>query len=65
MGCGLGKILWRELLKHAKQIGGSKLTIVADPNAEGFYLKQGAVRVAEIPSQSIAGRQLPLLEFCF
>ena len=35
--------------------------IAADPNAVGFYERAGARVVGEIPSDSIAGRVLPLL----
>ncbi len=40
--------------------GGATLRIASDPNAEGFYLKMGARRVGETPSQP-EGRALPLL----
>jgi hypothetical protein len=35
--------------------------IRADPNAVGFYLRAGTRVIGEIPSDSIAGRVLPLL----
>ena len=41
--------------------GGTALTIAADPNAVGFYQRAGAREVGEVPSDSIAGRVLPLL----
>ena len=37
----------------------------SDPHAEAFYLAAGAVRIGSRPSDSIAGRELPLLEFRF
>ncbi len=39
------------------------LSIQSDPHAEGFYLRLGARRTGEAPSQSIPGRLLPMLEF--
>ncbi|WP_067619878.1 hypothetical protein [Alicyclobacillus acidiphilus] len=40
-----------------------ELTIRPDPNAEPFYLAMGAQRVGEVPSGSIPGRMLPLLQY--
>ena len=37
------------------------LHIHSDPFAEGFYLRNGAIRIGETPSGSIPGRLLPLL----
>lgn len=63
VGCGVGKMLWLDLVACAQQFGAERLSITSDPNAEKFYLKMGAKRVSLIPSESIAGRTLPLLEF--
>ena len=45
----------RELFEHARAVaaeaGASALEIDADPNAEAFYLKMGAVRVGEVRSE--------------
>ena len=40
----------------------SGLTILADPNAAGFYERNGAVRIGEAPSDAVPGRLLPLYE---
>ncbi|EBV1760669.1 N-acetyltransferase, partial [Salmonella enterica subsp. enterica serovar Newport] len=37
------------------------LLVDADPNAEAFYIRQGAIRIGETPSESLPGRVLPLL----
>ncbi|BDX05542.1 GNAT family N-acetyltransferase [Planctobacterium marinum] len=63
VGCGVGRLLWRDLVAIAQQSGAKMLSIASDPNAENFYLKMGAKRVSLIPSKSIVGRTLPLLEF--
>jgi hypothetical protein len=38
------------------------LTILADPNAAGFYEANGAVWIRDAPSDAIPGRRLPLYE---
>jgi ribosomal protein S18 acetylase RimI-like enzyme len=56
----------RRLFEHAAGVlrarGATRLGIVADPNAEGFYAAMGARRVGTVPSQP-AGRTLPRLVF--
>jgi GNAT superfamily N-acetyltransferase len=59
-GTGLGKALLVAALAAARRRGLSELAIVSDPNAEPFYISQGAVRVGSQRSASTA-RQLPLL----
>ena len=39
-----------------------RLTILADPNAAGFYERNDAVRIGEAPSDAVPGRLLPLYE---
>ncbi len=43
--------------------GGTKLVILSDPNAAGFYRRLGARLIGEAPSDAVANRNLPLLEF--
>ena len=57
MGAGVGKAL---LAAAREAAGGGELLIESDPNAEPFYLAQGARRVGERVSTS-TGRRLPLL----
>jgi hypothetical protein len=40
----------------------SGLTILADPNAAGFYERNGAVRLGEAHSGAVPGRLLPLYD---
>jgi hypothetical protein len=47
---------------EARQRGAERLTILADPNAAGFYERNGAVRIGEAPSDAVPGRLLPLYE---
>jgi GNAT superfamily N-acetyltransferase len=60
IGHGVGRSLFAHLLRRLRRSGVARLTIEADPNAEGFYRKLGARRVGRIPSKP-AGRYLPLL----
>ncbi|EGX90177.1 acetyltransferase [Cordyceps militaris CM01] len=61
IGRGLGRLLWEDALRRAAAGGMVRLTLDADPNAEGFYLRMGAQRCGETPSKSVEGRRLPLL----
>lgn len=57
---GVGRALLHQALAAARARGLSELAIVSDPNAEPFYLSQGAIRVGVQWSPS-TGRDLPLL----
>lgn len=63
IGTGIGGQLLRHALGSAVQQGFRTLSLEADPGAEGFYLRYGAVRVGEVASGSIPGRLLPHLRF--
>lgn len=62
IGSGLGRLLWDDAIKTAAALRVEYLDIDADPNAEGFYVKMGARKVGEVPSGSIPGRMLPLMQ---
>ncbi|HJO91872.1 MAG TPA: GNAT family N-acetyltransferase [Victivallales bacterium] len=62
IGKGYGKILFKNLKKNLKSINCTSLRICADPNAEGFYRKMGAVKIGEEPSK-IKGRMFPIFEY--
>ncbi|MEV0973164.1 GNAT family N-acetyltransferase [Microtetraspora glauca] len=62
IGQGVGRLLYEHAVATARDLGFTRLTIDADPNAEAFYLAMGAVRIGGTPSGSIPGRVLPLLE---
>ena len=61
-GQGHGKTL----VEHAKELASSQeyrsIVIQSDPYAEPFYRSCGAVRIGTRPSDSIPGRQLPLMK---
>jgi GNAT superfamily N-acetyltransferase len=60
---GIGRALFKAAVRLAANAGGTSLTILADPFAEGFYRRLGAVRIGEAPSDAIPGRMVPLLEY--
>ena len=64
MGRGFGRCLFTHAAARAAERGAVCLTIEADPNAEPFYRRMGAIRVGTSTSQ-IDGhrRELPLLAF--
>ena len=64
MGRGIGRALFEHAAAEAKGLGSNLIRIEADPNAEGFYKRMGAVRTGTSVSQ-VEGepRQLPLMEF--
>lgn len=62
IGRGVGRALWEHLIGEARSRGLSSVEILADPNAEGFYLTMGAERVGDAPSDVFGpDRMLPLL----
>lgn len=61
VGRGVGRLLWSLAAERAAELGFSRVLIQSDPNAEGFYVKLGAERIGEVPSQVQPGRRLPLL----
>ena len=60
---GIGRALFKVAVRLAASAGGTSLTILADPFAEAFYRRLGAVRIGEAPSDAIPGRMVPLLEY--
>jgi GNAT superfamily N-acetyltransferase len=63
IGTGVGSALLRHALEAARSERVEVVVLDADPGAEAFYLRHGAVRVGDAPSGSIPGRFLPRLEF--
>jgi GNAT superfamily N-acetyltransferase len=59
IGRGLGRLLLEHALETAAELGFESLVIEGEPNAEGFYLAMGAIRIGGRRSPS--GRTLPLL----
>jgi len=63
MGHGVGRALFDWSLDAARMMGANRLMIEADPGAEPFYTRMGAVTIGTAPSGSIPGRVLPLMEY--
>ena len=49
---GIGRQLLQHAAQHARALGHRSLHIDADPNAEGFYLACGAVRIGVLAAPS-------------
>ncbi len=60
MGMGIGRQMMTFVLGYMRQACISRLKIVAEPNAEGFYRKMGAERIGWQPSIP-PGRMLPVM----
>lgn len=61
MGTGIGRALFEHAKRRAEERGAQVLELSADPNAEGFYARMGAKRIAEIAAgmKSREDRVLP------
>jgi GNAT superfamily N-acetyltransferase len=58
---GVGRVLFDWAVDAAREMGASRMTIEADPDAAPFYRRLGAHDIGLAPSGSIAGRMLPKL----
>ncbi|MEM1137050.1 MAG: GNAT family N-acetyltransferase [Bacteroidota bacterium] len=63
IGKGLGKQLFIHAIKIVEQQSFKEIIIQADPYAQPFYEKMGAILKGYIPSQSISNRNLPLMQY--
>jgi GNAT superfamily N-acetyltransferase len=63
IGTGVGRTLFAAAVHLVRSQGGRSLSILADPFAAPFYQRMGAIEIGEAPSDAIAGRSLPLLEY--
>jgi GNAT superfamily N-acetyltransferase len=62
---GIGQLLVNDMLLYACRHGIPLIHVEADPNATAFYARQGFTQCGEVPSGSIPGRNLPLMEMRF
>lgn len=60
IGTGIGKTLMDHAKSTVKELGGKKLVIQGDPNADKFYRAAGGRPIGMRKSASISGRNLPL-----
>jgi N-acetylglutamate synthase-like GNAT family acetyltransferase len=57
---GAGRALLAHAVAQARQRGAERLTILADPNAAGFYERNGAVRIGKAALGCVPGRAAAL-----
>ncbi|WOO39518.1 GNAT family N-acetyltransferase [Rubellicoccus peritrichatus] len=62
IGQGIGSKAFREIEKECSLLEISSFVIVSDPDAEGFYLHQGAIKIGEVESIP-QNRMLPKLRY--
>lgn len=58
---GAGRKLFAWCVETARAAGAVAITVVADPDAAGFYRRMGMMEDGKEPSGSIPGRMLPKL----
>ncbi len=61
IGTGVGSALFEASCEVARTLPADQMLVVADPNAEGFYVRMGARRIGEEASEMVDGRRLPIL----
>ncbi|PRY02953.1 acetyltransferase (GNAT) family protein [Pontibacter ummariensis] len=59
---GYGKEIFRHMIEHIRNAGGTRITLTAEPNAKGFYEKMGGKVIRRLESK-IVGRFLEEYEF--
>lgn len=62
IGKGYGNLVFEQILSECNALEISSFYIISDPDAEGFYLKKGALKVGEVYSEP-QKRMLPKLKF--
>ena len=63
IGKGCGRILWNHILSTCRELGIRKIEFVTSPEAEAFYIRMGARRIAVVESTLKSGRLIPRLEY--
>lgn len=59
---GVGHALLHFAIEEARRRGMERMSILADPNAAGFYERFGATYLRQASSDAIPGRLMPLFE---
>lgn len=62
IGGGVGRLLFDHVREAARAAGFARFGWAADPHAVPFYEAMGGRRVGTVPSGSLPGRVLPLME---
>ena len=63
LGRGVGRALFATAREWTRSQSRRRLLIASDPNAVGFYRRQGAVDAGWVRSEAIPDRLLPLLKY--
>lgn len=58
---GVGRALFTEAVKYARERGAARITLGGDPNALGFYERMGMQQIGSEPSIVGGGRMLPVM----
>lgn len=58
---GVGRMLFEEAARYAREAGAKQLTLGGDPNAIGFYERLGMRQLGSEPSIVGGGRMLPVM----
>jgi predicted N-acetyltransferase YhbS len=58
---GIGRVLFGAAVTHAKGIKSGAMMIYAEPSAEGFYERMGAIRIGQVPFYFSPEIELPHL----
>ncbi len=58
---GLGKLMWQAVLEYACAKNWPSFILISDPNAQGFYEKMGAVKIAD--HETFSGRFVPVMRY--
>jgi N-acetylglutamate synthase-like GNAT family acetyltransferase len=62
IGKGYGSLVFEQILAECKTLEITEFFIISDPDAEGFYLKRGALKIGGVYSEP-QKRMLPKLKF--
>lgn len=63
MGIGCASALYKALKQELSNKQIMSFTLEADPNAEGFYIKMGGIKIGKKRSTVVPGRILPIIKF--
>jgi GNAT superfamily N-acetyltransferase len=61
IGQGIGTTLFKHLITHLQAMGANRCKIVAEPHAEGFYRRMGAIPIGQKPMPQL-DQILPILQ---
>lgn len=62
IGKGYGNIAFNQIIAECQKLNIKEFYIISDPDAKGFYLKKGALKVGEVYSEP-QKRMLPKLKY--